>query len=64
MASYIPQFKSKKRTLIKNFIDTNYQVTRISVQMANIGTQEIDSIQKSLQTDRSTPSSILQNTML
>jgi hypothetical protein len=48
MGNYIPQLKSKKRTLIKNFIDTNFQVTRISVQMANIGTVEIDSIQKSL----------------
>lgn len=49
MADYIPQMKSKKRTLIKNFVDSNYQVTRISVQMANIGTKQIDSIQKSLQ---------------
>jgi hypothetical protein len=48
MGSYIPQLKSKKRTLVKNFIDTNFQVTRISVQMANIGTKQIDSIQKSL----------------
>ncbi len=48
MGSYIPQLRSKKRTLVKNFIDTNFQVTRISVQMANIGTHEIDSIQKTL----------------
>jgi predicted RND superfamily exporter protein len=48
MGNYIPQLRSKKRTLIKNFIDTNFQVTRISVQMANIGTFQIDSIQKSL----------------
>jgi predicted RND superfamily exporter protein len=48
MGSYIPQLRSKKRTLIKNFIDTNLQVTRISVQMANIGTKEIDSIQRTL----------------
>jgi uncharacterized protein len=48
MAGYIPSFKSKKRSLINNFIDSNYQVTRISVQMANVGTKTIDSIQKSL----------------
>jgi predicted RND superfamily exporter protein len=48
MGSYIPDLKSKKKTLIKNFIDSNYQVTRISVQMANIGTKDIDRIQKSL----------------
>jgi len=48
MADYIPTFKSKKRTIIKNFIDSNYQITRISVQMANVGTKTIDSIQKTL----------------
>jgi predicted RND superfamily exporter protein len=48
MADYIPEMKSKKRTLIKNFIDTNFQITRISVQMANVGTKTIDSIQTSL----------------
>ena len=48
MAGYIPSFKSKKRTLLDNFIDSTYQVTRISVQMANVGTVKIDSIQKSL----------------
>ena len=48
MADYIPTFKSKKRTIIKNFIDSNYQITRISVQMANVGTKKIDSIQRTL----------------
>jgi uncharacterized protein len=48
MAGYIPQLKSKKRTILNNFIDSNYQVTRISVQMANVGTTEIDSIERSL----------------
>lgn len=48
MADYIPTFKSKKRTIIKNFIDSNYQITRVSVQMANVGTKTIDSIQKTL----------------
>jgi uncharacterized protein len=48
MASYIPDLKSKKKALINNFIDSNYRVTRISVQMANIGTPEINRIQKDL----------------
>jgi predicted RND superfamily exporter protein len=48
MAGYIPSFKSKKRSLLDNFIDSTYQVTRISVQMANVGTIKIDSIQRSL----------------
>jgi len=48
MADYIPKFTSKKRTIIKNFIDSNYQITRVSVQMANVGTKTIDSIQKTL----------------
>ena len=34
--------KSKKKNLLRNFIDSNYRVTRISVQMANIGTKDID----------------------
>jgi hypothetical protein len=48
MADYIPSFKSKKRSILDNFIDSTYQVARISVQMANVGTVKIDSIQKSL----------------
>jgi len=48
MGSYIPKMKTGKRTLIKNFIDTNYQITRVSVQMANIGTHEIQRIQDNL----------------
>ena len=48
MGSYIPQMKTGKRTLIKNFIDTNFQITRVSVQMANIGTHDIQRIQDNL----------------
>lgn len=48
MGSYIPDLQSKKKNLLRNFIDSNYRVTRISVQMANIGTKDIDRIQKSL----------------
>jgi len=48
MADYIPDMKPKKRNLLKNFIDSNYQITRVSVQMANVGIKKIDSIQKNL----------------
>lgn len=48
MVDYLPKFNSGKRTIINNFIDSNLQVTRISVQMANVGTKKIDSIQQSL----------------
>jgi uncharacterized protein len=48
MGNYIPQMKSKKRTLIKNFVDADYRITRISVQMANIGTRDIEKLRKSL----------------
>jgi uncharacterized protein len=46
--SYVPAMKSDKRTVMNSFVDTSLQVTRISVQMANIGTNEIDSIHQSL----------------
>ncbi len=46
--SYIPNFKqkahTKKKNLLSSFVDPTLQTTRISVQMANIGTNEIDSI--------------------
>lgn len=42
--SYIPNLHSKKRTILNSFVDPTYRVARISVQMANIGTTEIDSI--------------------
>ncbi|MEI6435840.1 MAG: MMPL family transporter [Bacteroidota bacterium] len=48
MAGYIPSFAGKKRSILDSFIDSNYQVTRISVQMANVGTKRIDSIQREL----------------
>lgn len=46
--SYIPDFNSDKKTLVQNFVDTAYQKTRISVQMANLRTFEIDSIERTL----------------
>jgi predicted RND superfamily exporter protein len=46
--SYVPIGKSNKRTVINSFVDTNFQTTRISVQMANIGTNEIQKIKDEL----------------
>jgi hypothetical protein len=37
-----------KKTILNSFVDTNMQCTRISVQMANIGSHRIDSIKTSL----------------
>lgn len=47
--SYMPKMKSDKRTILNSFVDTNLQVTRISVQMANIGTKDIQRIKDDLQ---------------
>lgn len=46
---YMPGMKSNERSLINSFVDTNLQITRISVQMANIGTNEIDLIRTDLE---------------
>ncbi len=46
--SYVPGMKNKKRTLINSFVDSNLQVTRISVQMANISTNDIQRIKNEL----------------
>jgi predicted RND superfamily exporter protein len=48
MAEYLPKINSKKRTLMNSFVDTNLRVCRISVQMANIGTNDIKRIQEDL----------------
>ncbi len=50
--SYIPHFKQKahnhKRNLLSAFVDSTLRITRVSVQMANIGTNEIDSILRTI----------------
>jgi hypothetical protein len=48
MFRYMPKTSGQKRTIINSFIDTNIQVTRISTQMANIGTREIKRIRDDL----------------
>jgi len=46
--SYVPDMESNKKTIINSFIDTSLQVTRISTQMANIGTKDIKRITEDL----------------
>lgn len=46
--SYIPTFNSENKTILNSFVDTSYQQTRISVQLANVNTRQIDSIENSL----------------
>lgn len=45
---YVPVGKKSKKTILNSFVDSNLQVTRISVQMANIGTNEIQRIKNDL----------------
>ncbi len=46
--SYIPDFKSDKKTIMNSFVDTSLQIARVSVQLANVSTKQIDSIEQSL----------------
>lgn len=46
---YMPDFKGGKKTILNSFVDTNMQTTRVSVQLANVSTRQIDSIMQSLQ---------------
>jgi hypothetical protein len=45
---YLPKAKSGQRTILNSFIDTSMRYTRISTQMANIGTYEIQRIKDDL----------------
>jgi hydrophobe/amphiphile efflux-3 (HAE3) family protein len=46
--SYLPKKQPNKRTILNAFIDSTMSKTRISVQMANIGTTEIRRISEDL----------------
>lgn len=46
--TYIPNIHSKKESVLNTFVDSTFRVTRVSIQMANIGTNEIDSIIKTI----------------
>jgi predicted RND superfamily exporter protein len=49
LLSYIPNLEGGgSKSIINSFVDSTLQKTRISVQMANIGTTEIDALQKSI----------------
>lgn len=45
---YVPGMDSGRRTLMNSFMDSDMQVTRISVQMANLGTRDIHRIREDL----------------
>ena len=50
--SYVPELggkKEKKKTILDSFVDSTLSTTRISIQMANIGTNDIDRILNDLQ---------------
>jgi hydrophobe/amphiphile efflux-3 (HAE3) family protein len=46
---YLPSMKSERKTILNSFVDTSMSKTRISVQMANIGTRDIQRIKDDLQ---------------
>ena len=46
---YLPSMKGAKKTVLNSFVDTALSKTRISVQMANIGTRDIQRIKDDLQ---------------
>ncbi|MBW6492311.1 MAG: MMPL family transporter [Lentimicrobium sp.] len=45
---YMPSMKGGKKTILDSFVDTSMSKTRISVQMANIGTRDIQRIKDDL----------------
>lgn len=47
--SYVPDMGNSKKGILKAFVDSNFQTTRVSVQMANIGSSDIDRILKDLE---------------
>jgi len=46
--SYVPKTDSHQKTVLNSFVDTSLRMTRISVQMANIGTRDIQRIKEDL----------------
>jgi len=45
---YMPKMDTGKRSLINSFVDEDLQTTRVSVQMANLGTKEIEELNNKL----------------
>lgn len=48
IVAYLPKTKAAKRTVMDAFADSTLQKTRVSVQMANVGTDDINRITRSL----------------
>jgi hydrophobe/amphiphile efflux-3 (HAE3) family protein len=46
--AYMPKIDSGKKNVLNSFVDDNMRKTRISVQMANIGTTEIEDLKSTL----------------
>jgi predicted RND superfamily exporter protein len=46
--SYLPRFANNKKSLFNSFVDTSLRVARVSVQMANLGTHDIQRISEDL----------------
>ncbi|MBC35678.1 MAG: transporter [Bacteroidetes bacterium] len=46
--SYVPGLESDDKSILKSFVDKDLSITRISVQMANIGTKDIQRIMDDL----------------
>jgi len=46
--SYMPSMKGGQKNIINSLIDTNMRITRLSVNMANIGTRDIQRIKDDL----------------
>ena len=41
--SYVPNLTgNKKKSILDSFVDTTFSITRVSIQMANLGTNEIE----------------------
>ena len=45
---YIPESRPGGKNLLSAFVDSTYQKTRISLQMANLGTREIEALEQNL----------------
>jgi predicted RND superfamily exporter protein len=46
---YLPKMDTGKRTLINSFVDKDLELTRVTVQMKNLGTKEIEQLRDSLE---------------
>lgn len=47
--SYVPNIESKDKSILNSFVNEDLSKTRISIQMANIGTNDIDRILEDIQ---------------